>query len=110
MNEKDIKLTINKLWNEIKNIKLEQNNAIYSISIRTTQILALMKTIQREDIFRKDDIEYIFNDNKQAKLTELEGYEALRQGKKIINTKSKTKQTGLNIELDIPQMLVKPKV
>lgn len=58
MNEKDIKLTINKLWKEIKEIKLEQNNAIYSISIRTTQILALMKTIEREDIFRKYDIEY----------------------------------------------------
>jgi hypothetical protein len=57
LNEKEIKLTINKLWNEMKNLKLEQNNAIYSLGLRASQIMALMKVIKREDIFSKAEID-----------------------------------------------------
>ena len=59
LSEKDIKLTINKLWNEMKNIKLEQNNAVYSVGLRTSQILALMKIIGKEEIFSKAEIDNI---------------------------------------------------
>ena len=57
LSEKDIKLTINKLWNEMKNIKLEQNNAVYSVGMRTAQIMALMKIINRQEIFTKQEIQ-----------------------------------------------------
>ena len=56
-NEKDIKLTINKLWREIKEIKLEQNNALYSVNIRVAQIFVLMKIINKEEMFTKEEIQ-----------------------------------------------------
>ena len=55
-NEKDIKLTINKLWREMKEIKLEQNNALYSVNIRVAQIFVLMKIINKEEMFTKAEI------------------------------------------------------
>jgi hypothetical protein len=58
LSEKDIKLTINKLWKELKetNILREPNTTLFIYS-RTIQILALMKILGREEIFTKQEID-----------------------------------------------------
>jgi hypothetical protein len=66
LSEKDIKLTINKLWKELKetnilrepetNILREPNTTLF-IYTRTTQILALMKILGKEEIFSKQEID-----------------------------------------------------
>jgi hypothetical protein len=58
LSEKDTKLTINKLWKELKetNILREPNTTLFIYS-RTIQILALMKILGREEIFTKQEID-----------------------------------------------------
>lgn len=58
LNEKDLKLTINKLYSEMKNINiLKEPNTINFIYSRTIQIIALMKILNKEEIFSKQEIQ-----------------------------------------------------
>lgn len=58
ISEKDLKLTINKMYNDIRSIDLlKHQNAINYVYSRTIQIVALMKILQREEIFTKQEID-----------------------------------------------------
>lgn len=121
INEKDLKLTINKLWNEIKEVDLlKQPLAINFIYSRTIQIFALMKVLQRNEIFTKIEIQsYDLLKNLSSKEIKEELQEKTKQQLKlsdipdaelqkfIIDYNSKSRKTRIISENELTQ---KPRI